>query len=366
MAALVCARRLATAGGGGARATAAAVRHVASMPASGARDGRWIVGSGSNVIDAFYPVRKLPAPGDKTYFAAEKFLADTVVGGVTLNHLAWARALGAPTALAALQGEDDNGRAIRAKLASMGVGVHNVRVSPAYTTSVSHVLVEEGGERSIIMAPASTSQLTAPKMAGEFAAAVAAASMITTEISQVPLSGVEVLLDGARAAGIPSMLDVDVPPSVAAGAARLGTLEELTRCVSKARCLKVTGTAAAELLALVSSAPLASSLEAAAAQLADAFGAALVVITDGSRGAALALAKGGAGASAERSVRVPIYPGVQQRDATGAGDAYFGGLVAAIHAWGFPTTPAAAARIGAVGAAAGAACVEVLLSLIHI
>lgn len=48
------------------------------------------------------------------------------------------------------------------------------------------------------------------------------ASMVSTEISQVPLSGVLYLLEAAQAAGKPSLLDIDVTPEMALGPARLG------------------------------------------------------------------------------------------------------------------------------------------------
>lgn len=134
-------------------------------------------------------------------------------------------------------------------------------------------------------------------------------------------------------------------------------------CVRKATVLKLTASAAGELLSLVSSAKLESRLENVAMQLADAFGSRVCVVTDGSRGSALALGKWAAGAGAERSVVVPIYQGVTQKDATGAGDAFFGGLVAGLHAWGFPSSVQGLDRVGKVAAAAGAACVEVLGAL---
>ena len=40
------------------------------------------------------------------------------------------------------------------------------------------------------------------------------ASIVTTEISQVPLTGVLALLGSAKKAGVLSVLDLDVPPSV--------------------------------------------------------------------------------------------------------------------------------------------------------
>lgn len=346
---------------------------MATAAAAATRAARkLIVGCGSNVVDAFYPVRKLPHPGDKAYFAKEKYLDAAIVGGVTLNHLSWARALGAPTGLLALQGDDDHGRQIRATMAALGVSSEHVRVSPGHTTSVSMVFVEESGERTIIMAPASTSQMDGPRVAAEFTAAVRGAAMLTTEISQVPLSGVEALLDTAAGAGVLSLLDVDVTPAIASGAARLGTLDQVRSVVRKAGVLKLTASAAGELLALASGAPLESKLEHVAAQLRDAFGSRLCVVTDGSRGSALAVAPppgsvggGSAGRKAASScaVVVPIYSGVTQKDATGAGDAFFGGVIAGIHAWGLPTDAAGLERLGRVAAATGAACVEVLGAL---
>jgi D-arabinose 5-phosphate isomerase GutQ/sugar/nucleoside kinase (ribokinase family) len=368
LAAFVCA--------GAQRCVARVIQHIhpglraRGRPCRGIQQGRCasttrnlVLGSGSNVMDLFFPVRKLPQPGDKQYYAAETCVTDAVVGGVTLNHLSWARILGAPTGLMALQGTDANGETIRAKMGELGVSTEFVRVSGEYATSVSHILLDAGsGERTILMAPASTSRLSGAKMAAEFTAAMGGrACMLTTEVSQVPLSGVLALLNMAAAAGIPSLLDVDVTPSVATGPAQLGSLEELRACVTKATVLKLTRSAAAELLSLVSAAPLDGRLEGVAQQLVDAFGVRMCVVTDGSRGSALAL--GRAHAPSVVAVTVPIYAGVTQRDATGAGDAFFGGVIASLHAWGFPSTQDGLVRIGRVAAASGAACVEVIGAL---
>ena len=62
-----------------------------------------ILGCGSNVVDVFFRVRAMPVAGTKGYFQdPTKVVEGTVVGGVTLNHLSWAAALGAPTGLLAL------------------------------------------------------------------------------------------------------------------------------------------------------------------------------------------------------------------------------------------------------------------------
>jgi hypothetical protein len=62
-----------------------------------------------------------------------------------------------------------------------------------------HVFIQEGGERSIMMAPAATSLITAEAVREIFEPAIQQrASMVTTEISQVPLSGVLELLKSAK------------------------------------------------------------------------------------------------------------------------------------------------------------------------
>jgi len=280
---------------------------------------RLVLGSGSNVVDIFARTRKLPMPGDKAYFADEKIVSGTVVGGVTLNHLSWARVLGAPTGLLAYQGVDSHGDTIRAKMRELGVDTRFVRAHADYSTSVSHILLDPSGERTIIMAPASTSRLTGDNMARDFGSAVRDAAMITTEISQLPLSGVQFLLDSAKRASVPSLLDVDVVPEVAVGPAQLGSLDELRRAVTSATVVKLTAGAAPDLLRLVGiSAAPEKSLDSLAAQLADALGCKVCVVTDGARGSSLAVARDPtSGRKVGAGIFVPVYPGVKQVDATG-------------------------------------------------
>lgn len=79
-----------------------------SVPPRG-KTSKLVLGCGSNVVDKYYPVRRWPKEGTKGFFLEENVCSARVVGGVTLNHLVWARALGTPTGLLALQGTDDNG-----------------------------------------------------------------------------------------------------------------------------------------------------------------------------------------------------------------------------------------------------------------
>jgi len=189
----------------------------------------------------------------------------------------------------------------------------------------------------------------------------------------VPLTGVLKLLEIARDSRTLTMLDVDVPPSVAAGDAQLGTLKEVLDCVANSDVIKPTLDAAAELLALEATGGATCDAEAAgitlkndldevALQLQEAFGSRMVAVTDGKRGCGLAAVDESTGTCMVTAI--PGFPGVNQTDSTGAGDAFFGGLVAAIyHNQGLPTQEDTLSLIGHTAAAAGAACCEVLGAL---
>ena len=331
-----------------------------------------ILGCGSNVVDVFFRVRAMPVAGTKGYFQdPTKVVEGTVVGGVTLNHLCWAAALGAPTGLLALQGNDDLGVTIRDKLGDIGVSTEHIKHGPDYATSVSHILLDRDGERAIIMAPASTGEISGDAFREHFGEAVSSPNckIATTEISQLPLSGVQMMLDLARDSNTMSFLDVDVPPTVAVGDADLGNLTELYQCVTSCDVLKPTLEAAGELLALANSkgascnpddVDLDDALTDVAIQLLDAYNPKMVAVTDGKRGCGLAV-RGSNGNPV--AVEVPGFDGIDQVDATGAGDAFFGGLVASVYRNGFPSTAEEMKIIGEVAGAAGGACCEVLGAL---
>lgn len=170
---------------------------------------------------------------------------------------------------------------------------------------------------SIVMAPASTSAITGSAVDRHFAEAVRSrGAMVTTEISQVPLSGVERLLAVARERRLLTMLDVDVPPSVAVSEAGLGSLEQVTRVVRASDVVKPTLVAALELLQLLDpKGPKATGeepLPEIAQRLQRLLGCQLVALTDGGRGAGMA--------TKEHSCALPVFPVKSVVDATGAGD----------------------------------------------
>jgi arabinose-5-phosphate isomerase len=296
-----------------------------------------VVGIGSMVIDRMHR-----AP--RTIGAAEKGMlrdlgggpVQTRIGGVVLNHLGWAAALGLRTGIFGLGANDENGRQLRAAMDRLGIAHEVERTGSA--TSVCEIFVDDAGERAIYMAPAATSETT-PERVRAHAEFVRRAARVTTEVSQLPLAAAIAALELARAAGAATVVDLDVPPSDAL-ASGLGDEAALDAVLRGADLLKPSKSACRELVSGGGGDPL---------QLARAlrarFGNGAVVVTDGEAGCAIA--------AEEFEGFVRARP-VKAVDATGAGDAFLGGLLAALAAelaW------EDAAR---VANACGAACVEQL------
>jgi arabinose-5-phosphate isomerase len=162
---------------------------------------------------------------------------------------------------------------------------------------------------------------------------------VSTEVSQLPLAAVLEVLRIAEAAGVPSVVDLDVPPSDAVpGLGDQATLEEV---LHRATLLKPAKVAARELLPESDGDPLAI-----AEGMRARYGNQAVVVTDGEAGCAIA-APGVA-------LRVPAYPAGEVIDTTGAGDAFLGGLLVALER-GLDWPDA-----GKLANACGTACVEKL------
>lgn len=278
-------------------------------------------------------------------------------------------------------------------MARLGVSDRHVVVDAAYTTAESYVFLQPDGERSIIMASGATSLITDAVYAGavpragvrlrgeavgmlsratdrpradrrsvheHFAGAVHGSRIVSTEISQVPLSGVLALLRMAHATGALTVLDIDISPAVAEQEAKLGSLADLLQSVRAARVLKPARHAAEQLLEHVHRGA-GDATKMSAAAIAEALrretGAAMVAMTSGREGCALALPDG--------VVTADAYAIPKVVDATGAGDAFLGGLMACLYHWGLPSDRQAAQRYAHVANAAGAACCEVLGALPH-
>jgi arabinose-5-phosphate isomerase len=296
--------------------------------------GPELVGIGSMVVDRVHATPRIAGRDEKVILGDVEGAGPvrTLVGGVLLNQLGWAAALGVRTGIFGRQGDDAGGRFLRAAMDRAGIARAIALVQEA--TSLAEIFVDATGERVIYVAPGATATTTAAHV-HEQRAFLDGARIVSTEVSQLPLAAAQAAFDLAREAGAARALDLDVPPS-AAIASGLGDERALRRLLESATLLKPSKSAAAEL------APeAAGDVLALACALRKQLGIDAVVVTDGPAGCAVA--------AEEFEGAVPTQR-VEALDTTGAGDAFFGGLLAGRqHGLGWE----ASARLGN---ATGAVC----------
>ncbi len=295
-----------------------------------------VAGIGSMVVDRVHRAPRILGGDEKAILRplAAGGPVDVHVGGVVLNHLGWAAALGMRAGIFGRQADDENGRFLRAAMDRLDIERDLVLEGSA--TSVAEIFVDDAGARSIYMAPGATSETRAEHVRRDHEATIRRAGRITTEVSQLPLAAAREALAIAREAGIPSVVDLDVPPSDAL--AELGDEATLEAVLRAADLLKPAKAAARELAPDAGSDPLAL-----ARAVRERYGNAAVALTDGEAGCAIAAARF-EGFVPARSVKA--------LDTTGAGDAFLGGLLTALH-HGLDWEDA-----GRLANACGAACVE--------
>ncbi|CAG1007444.1 Arabinose 5-phosphate isomerase KdsD [Myxococcaceae bacterium] len=295
-----------------------------------------LVGIGSMVVDRMHRTPRIIGPDEKGPLSlfpgsgpVQRF-----VGGVVLNQLGWAAALGLRTGIFGKQADDDNGRFLREAMDRLGIDRHLVLDGSG--SSLSEIFIDEAGERAIYMSSAATGETSAEHVRRHHADFIRRGLRVSTEISQLPLDATLEVLSIAREAGIPTVIDVDVPPSYAVPL--LGSEATLRSCLRAADLLKPSKAAAVELV------PEADGDALSLARgIRSKLGTRVVVVTDGERGCAIA--------ADEFEGWIPALP-VKVVDTTGAGDAFVAGLLVALH-HGLGLESA-----GRLANACGAACVE--------
>ncbi|MBM4385092.1 MAG: SIS domain-containing protein [Deltaproteobacteria bacterium] len=303
------------------------------------RPNKRTVGIGSMVADRIHRVPRILASDQKGIMraGADGRTAELRVGGVVLNHLGWAAVLGLPVGIFGKQADDANGRFLRDAMDRFGIAKDIVLDGSA--SSFADIYVDDSGGRAIYMAPGATSETTYSHVRRHHERTIASALRATTEVSQLPLAAANEVCRLAEVAGVPTLVDLDVPPSDAVP--QLGTQAELEQLLRRAKILKPSSAAARELVLTASGDALAS-----ARKLRERYGNEAVVVTDGEAGCAVATAR--------EALRVPAYAVASVVDTTGAGDAFLGGVLVGLAAglgW---------EDIARLGNACGAACVEKL------
>jgi arabinose-5-phosphate isomerase len=294
-----------------------------------------LVGIGSMVVDLIYRAPRIISAEEKIILSSYPTgeAVKKLVGGLTLNHLAWASLLGLRAGIFGKQGDDEYGRFLRAGMDRYGIDRHITLDGSA--SSFAHIFVDVEGARAIYMSPAATGEMTADEVRARHTDYIRRARMLSTEISQLPLDAVVAALEVARENGLATVLDVDVPRSDAIRT--LGSQEDFERALRLADYLKPSKGPATEITGEK------DALKAARA-MRKKYGARAVVITDGEAGCAIA--------SDALTARVSA-PQIKAIDSTGAGDAFLGGMIAGLH-YGLTWQDA----LGLANAC-GAACCEI-------
>ena len=293
-----------------------------------------VAGTGSMVVDEIHLAKRILGADEKSLLRVDEHgvVARRLVGGVVLNHLGWARVLGLRTAIFGKQGDDPNGRFLRAGMERLGIA-HQIDLGGS-ASSFAQVYVDPSGARAIYMARGATGEYTPQEVEALHRSVIEGAAVVTSEISQLPLATVRRVLELARAAGARTVVDLDVALGDAVPA--LGSQEELFDVLRLADVIKPS-------LAALDGLVAPGAARARARELASLTGAKLIALTLGPAGALL-LSEGEAIAVPAAQVRVV--------DTTGAGDAFLGGLLAGLHA-GLDLEAAAK-----LGNACGGACCE--------
>jgi sugar/nucleoside kinase (ribokinase family) len=292
-------------------------------------------------------------------------------GGVLLNSLCWASAVAATpsTLLARLPPAQMclDARIIYEAMRRLGVATSSVICDPFARTASSYVFTTGDGERTVIMDPAATSDVTARMFHEEknWADAIACSTVCATEISQLPLLAAKELLRLGRGHGAITAVDIDVGPEE--GQHFYGSMESLLELLSFADVAKTSFSVALSICRVLGAPSLsdhadvmtvARSLQAAISVASPP----VLLVTHGALPTAGILHDG-----TVVSLAPPVPPcllvdgaGRQVLDSTGAGDAFSGGCYAWMHAHGaVPGDERTLREMIGIGNALGSMCVGI-------
>ena len=238
---------------------------------------------GSLNVDLVVQAARRPDAGETLRGTA----SDTVLGGKGFNQAVAAARAGARVAMVGRVGADAYGASLRAALDAEGIDAAHVGIDPSAGTGVAAILVEEGGENSIVIVPRANEEVT----------------MADLDAASAAIGGARVVL-----------IQLELPFAVAVAAARIGHAAGATVVLNPAP-------APESLTAFAGLVDIVVPNEDEAARLGGGL-TGDVVVTRGARGADVYhfgdVVEG-----------IPPHP-VECVDTVGAGDAFCGALAAAL------------------------------------
>ncbi|MEV4298073.1 ribokinase [Microbispora rosea] len=161
---------------------------------------------GSANMDLVAYVAQAPKPGETV--TGREFR--TIPGGKGANQAIAAARAGADVAFLGAVGDDAFGPGLRAALAEAGVDTAGLRVVPG-PSGVAHIVVQDGGDNSIIVVPGANGAVTGP--AGRDAEAIARSGALLLQL-ELPMDAVVAAAQVAR--GGSSRAEVILTPAPAA------------------------------------------------------------------------------------------------------------------------------------------------------
>jgi ribokinase len=259
-----------------------------------------IVVVGSSNTDMVVKAERIPVPGE-TVTGGQFVMA---AGGKGANQAVAAARLGAEVTFIAKLGQDMFGDQAVEGYQKEGIVTDLILRDPENHTGVALIMVDEAGENLIAVASGANHALM-PEDVERAADRIRAADAVMLQL-ETPMETVEFTAKLAAEAGVPVILDP--APAAPLADALLAQVAYLTPNESEAE--RLTGIQVQD----------EESAKAAAKKLLES-GARHVIVTLGSKGAVVC--------TPDSATLVPGYR-VDARDSTAAGDAFNGGLAAAL------------------------------------
>jgi ribokinase len=254
---------------------------------------------GSLNLDYIASVTRLPRPGETV--PAQHLLQR--FGGKGANQAVAAARQGAAVSLIGCVGDDDGGRAYRARLKGEGIEVSGLSIASRALTGTALIAVEQTAENLIIVAPEANGQLK-PAAVREQESRLRAAALVLLQL-EIPLPTVLFTIRLANRYGVPVVLNPSpLRPDFPWGKVKLDTL-----IVNAGEAQEVFGREV----------PARSSELSTWSGMLEERGVKNLIIT---RGAEPTLAL-----NADELFEVPVLK-VKPVDTVGAGDAFAGALAA--------------------------------------
>jgi ribokinase len=259
-----------------------------------------VVVVGSINMDLVVKTTRIPVPGETLHGSNLQMIP----GGKGGNQAACVAKLGVHVAMLGKVGGDAFGHTLINELAAASVNTENIQANQNLETGTAMIIVDQNGQNSIVVSPGANGRITkADILAKEQLICQAKILLLQFEI---PLDAVSCAVDLANKHGVKVILN----PAPARAVSR--------EFLSKIDII-VPNETEASFLSGVKVVDLASSLKAANTLLDQ--GVKAVIITMGEKGALLA--------TSIENLYVPAIE-VRVEDTTAAGDAFMGGLSAAL------------------------------------